>query len=75
MKEEDGGVVITFDAPLDLMTMDAVRATQLIEAMMLTASSFDKKLRLDNVVQDSWEGFDLTNFLPIPVGANKQTMQ
>ncbi|UED81603.1 RNA polymerase subunit sigma [Lysinibacillus sp. CD3-6] len=75
VKEEEGGVVITFDAPLDLTTMDAVRATQLIEAMMLTASSFDKKLRLDNVVQESWEGFDLTKFLPMPVGANKQTMQ
>ncbi|CAM5716166.1 RNA polymerase subunit sigma OS=Lysinibacillus sphaericus OX=1421 GN=LS41612_16635 PE=4 SV=1 [Lysinibacillus sphaericus] len=54
--------------------MDAVRATQLIEAMMLTASSFDKKIRLDNIVQGSWEGFDLTKFLPMPVGANKQMM-
>lgn len=75
VKEEDDGVVVTFDAPLDLTTMDAVRATQLIEAMMLTASSFDKMLRLDNIVQESWEGFDLTKFLPMPVGANKQMMQ
>ena len=74
VKEVEGGVVVTFDTPLDLSTMDAVRATQLIEAMMLTASSFDKKLRLDNVVQDNWEGFDLTQFLPIPIGANKQIM-
>lgn len=74
VKEEEGGVVVTFDTPLDLSTLDAVRATQLIEAMMLTAASFDKKLRLDNVVQDNWEGFDLTQFLPIPVGANKQIM-
>ncbi|MET4558972.1 rhodanese-related sulfurtransferase [Lysinibacillus parviboronicapiens] len=74
VKEEADGVVVTFDVELDLMTMDAVRATQLIEAMMLTAASFDKKLRLDNVVQDSWEGFDLTKYLPMPVGANKQYM-
>ncbi|QDQ01949.1 RNA polymerase subunit sigma [Lysinibacillus fusiformis] len=74
VKEEADGVVVTFDAPLDLTTMDAVRATQLIEAMMLTAASFEKKLRLDNVVQDSWEGFDLTKYLPLPVGANKQYM-
>ncbi|MGE6514580.1 RNA polymerase subunit sigma [Lysinibacillus sphaericus] len=75
VKEEADGVVVTFDAPLDLTTLDAVRATQLVEAMMLTAASFDKKLRLDNVVQDSWEGFDLTKYLPMPVGANKQYMQ
>ncbi|MGE7093045.1 RNA polymerase subunit sigma [Lysinibacillus sp. NPDC048646] len=74
VKEETDGVVVTFDAPLDLTTMDAVRTTQLIEAMMLTAASFDKILRLDNVVQDSWEGFDLTKYLPMPVGANKQYM-
>lgn len=74
VKEEADGVVVTFDTPLDLAAMDAVRATQLIEAMMLTAANFDKKLRLDNVVQESWEGFDLKNFLPMPVGANKQYM-
>lgn len=65
------GVVVTFNEPLDLTTMDAVRATQLIEAMMRTAASFDKQVRLDNVVQESWDGFDLKNFLPKPVGANK----
>lgn len=69
------GVAVTFDAPLDLTTLDAVRATQLIEAMMLTAASFDKKLLFENVVQDYWEGFDLTTYLPIPVGPNKQYMQ
>ncbi|KMY29739.1 RNA polymerase sigma factor SigX [Lysinibacillus xylanilyticus] len=74
VKEVAEGVIITFDEPLDLTTMDAVRATQLIEAMMLTAASFDQQIRLDNVVQESWEGFDLKNFLPKPVGANKRYM-
>ncbi|MFF2176759.1 RNA polymerase subunit sigma [Lysinibacillus sp. NPDC058147] len=74
VKEVAEGVIVTFDEPLDLTTMDAVRATQLIEAMMLTAASFDKQVRLDNVVQESWEGFDLKNFLPKPVGANKRYM-
>ena len=69
------GVAVTFDATLDLTTLDAVRATQLIEAMMLTAASFDKKLLLENVVQNQWEGFDLTTYLPMPVGPNKQYMQ
>ena len=73
--ELEQGVAVTFDAPLDLTTLDAVRATQLIEAMMLTAASFDKKLQLENVVQDHWEGFDLTMYLPMPVGPNKQYMQ
>jgi len=74
VKEVSEGVIVTFDEPLDLTTMDAVRATQLIEAMMLTAASFDQQVRLDNVVQESWEGFDLKNFLPKPVGANKRYM-
>ncbi|MFJ7182497.1 RNA polymerase subunit sigma [Lysinibacillus xylanilyticus] len=75
VKEEAEGVIVTFDEPLDLTTMEAVRATQLIEAMMLTAASFDQQIRLDNVVQENWEGFDLKNFLPKPVGANKRYMQ
>ncbi|MGE7914419.1 RNA polymerase subunit sigma [Lysinibacillus xylanilyticus] len=74
VQEVAEGAVVTFNEPLDLTTMDAVRATQLIEAMMLTAANFDKQVRLDNVVQESWEGFDLKNFLPKPVGANKQYM-
>lgn len=73
--EVEDGVVVTFDVPLDLTTLDAVHATQLVEAMMLTAASFDKKVLLENVVQDSWEGFDLTNYLPMPIGANKLYMQ
>lgn len=73
--ELDDGVVVTFDAPLDLTVLDAVRATQLVEAMMLTAASFDKQLRLENLVQDSWEGFNFNEYLPMPVGANKQYLQ
>ncbi|MBG9456574.1 RNA polymerase sigma factor SigX [Lysinibacillus sphaericus] len=74
VKEVAEGVIVTFDEPLDLTTMDVIRATQLIEAMMLTAASFDQQVRLDNVIQESWEGFDLKNFLPKPVGANKRYM-
>ncbi|MEK5231319.1 RNA polymerase subunit sigma [Lysinibacillus sp. FSL K6-0232] len=75
VKEEAEGVIVTFDTPLDLTAMEAVRATQLIEAMTLTAASFNQQLRLDNVIQESWEGFDLTNYLPKPVGPNKQYME
>ena len=74
VKEVAEGVIVTFDEPLDLTTMDTVRATQMIEAMMLTAASFDQQIRLDNVVQENWEGFDLKKFLPKPVGANKRYM-
>ncbi|GLC87194.1 RNA polymerase subunit sigma [Lysinibacillus piscis] len=74
VQETAEGIIVTFDAPLDLTTLDAIHATQMIEAMMLTTASFNKQLRLDNVVQESWEGFDLKNFLPKPVGPNKQYM-
>lgn len=73
--EMEDGVIVTFDTPLDFTTLEAVHATQLVESMLLTAASFDKKLRLDNVVQDNWEGFDFKNYLPMPVGPNKQYMQ
>lgn len=72
VKEQEEGVVVTFDIPLDLTSMEPIRATQLIEAMMLTAASFNQQLLLDNVVQESWEGFDLKGYLPKPVGPNKQ---
>jgi len=74
VKEQAEGVVVTFDIPLDLTSMEPVRATQLVEAMMLTAASFNQQLLLDNVVQESWEGFDLRGYLPKPVGPNKQYM-
>ncbi|WP_418301356.1 RNA polymerase subunit sigma [Lysinibacillus fusiformis] len=70
--EQAEGVVVSFDIPLDLTSMEPIRATQLIEAMMLTAASFNQQLLLDNVVQESWEGFDLKGYLPKPVGPNKQ---
>jgi len=72
VKEQEEGVVVTFDIPLDLTSMEPIRATQLIEALMLTAASFNQQLLLDNVVQESWEGFDLKGYLPKPVGPNKQ---
>ncbi|MFJ7952410.1 RNA polymerase subunit sigma [Lysinibacillus sp. NPDC096418] len=73
--EAKDGVIVTFDTPLDLTVLGAVQATQLVEAMMLTAASFDQQLRLENLVQDSWEGFNFNEYLPMPMGANKQYMQ
>jgi len=44
---------------------------QMIEGMLLTAKSFNMQIQFENVKQTDWEGFDFTNPLPIPVGANE----
>lgn len=68
--EEDNTVVITFEETLDLATLEFDDSILMIEAFTLTAASFDKTVRLENVEQKIWDRFDLTNTLPIPMGPN-----
>ncbi|MER2262169.1 MAG: hypothetical protein ABS934_09130 [Psychrobacillus sp.] len=70
VKEEGNTVVITFDETLDLATLDYEDSILMIEAFTLTAASFDKTVRLENVEQKIWDRFDLTTTLPIPMGPN-----
>lgn len=68
----DGDVVkVVFTAPLDLDTVDSQQAMYMIEAMLLTASDFDKQILFENVVQTEWRGFRFTEPLPKPVGPNE----
>ena len=68
--EEGNTVVITFEETLDLATMEFEDSILMIEAFTLTAASFDKTVRLENVEQKVWDRFDLTTTLPIPMGPN-----
>ena len=43
----------------------------MIEGMLLTAASFDKQVRFENIVQNDWQGFNFTQPLPMPIGANE----
>ncbi len=73
--EEDSGLVVHFDEPLNLELLDAREASRLIEAFSLTAASFNQSIQLDNMIQDNWNGIDLTSPLPVPIGPNGFAMQ
>jgi len=70
VREKNGNAVITFEKQLDLSVLDPVDANAMIEGFMLTASNFNKQVRLENVVQKDFGKYDLTIELPEPVGVN-----
>lgn len=67
---QEGVAVITFTEPLDLSAMDQGEFNAMLEGFMLTAKDFNKQVRLENVMQDSFLHYDLTTVLPEPVGVN-----
>lgn len=69
----DNGEVVTiqFVKTLDLSEMELRRTMQMVEAFALTAASFNKQVKLENIVQDKWEGFIITDPIPTPIGPNK----
>ena len=68
----DGDVVtIRFIEPLDLNLVDPQQAMFMIEGMLLTAAGFDKQVLFENIVQTEWQGFNFTQPLPMPIGANE----
>lgn len=67
---EDNIAVITFSEQLDLNAFDQNEINQMIEGFMLTAKGYDKQVRLENVVQESFSKYDLTKALPMPIGGN-----
>lgn len=70
VREQDGVAVITFTEPLDLSVMDQGEVNAMLEGFMLTAKSFNKQVRLENVMQTTFLRYDLTTVLPEPVGVN-----
>lgn len=71
----DGEVVtIRFKEPLDLELVNPQQAMYMVEAMLLTAAGFDKQVRFENIVQTEWQGFNFTQPLPIPIGANELSL-
>ena len=68
---EDKTVVVTFEESLDLFAYDQQDAMQMIEGMLLTAASFELNVRFKNIMQEEWGGFNFSQVLPKPIGANK----
>lgn len=74
--EEKGEVVeITFSKSLDVYDYEQQQVMRMIEGMLLTAGSFNKQVRFNNIEQQQWEGFDFSSPLPIPIGANKISVE
>lgn len=68
---ETGDLVqIDFEGSVDLETMDRLEAVRMIESLALTAASFDKKIAVKGLQSDSWNGFDFTQPLPVPLAPN-----
>ena len=63
-------VTITFDEPLDVESFEPTLAMRMIEGLILTAASFDKQIKFEQIVQENWSGFDFTKPLKKPVAAN-----
>jgi len=68
--EEDGIVMIRFSEKLNFDQLDPVSANEMIEGFMLTGSNYGEKIKLVNVGQEFFGKYDLTEPLPIPIGAN-----
>ena len=71
VEKEDDSTRVIFSKPLDMERMDVKSAMNMLEGMLLTGASFGEPLKLENVVQTNWNGFDFTQPLPIPLGANE----
>lgn len=70
VRMDDEEAVITFKERLDVTAFDQSALNQMIEGFMLTAKEYDKQIRLENVVQESFGNYDLTKALPKPIGSN-----
>lgn len=70
VKEEKEFTTIKFKEELDLFAMDEQEVSRMINAILLTGSSFGMQLKIDNIKQSDWNNFNFEEPLPIPVGSN-----
>lgn len=63
-------VTVTFDELVDLERYDSAQAMRMIEGILLTAASFDKEVKFEQIKQQDWGGFHFLKPLPKPVAAN-----
>ena len=75
VEEVQGIVHIKFSEPLALNSLSQEQTSQLIESFVLTAATFDVQIQFDNIVEEQWNGINLTQPLEQPVGLNKYAWQ
>ncbi len=63
-------VQVEFEDGLDLSSLDPLEAVRMIESFVLTADAFGKKVKVDGLHSETWNGFNFSQPLPIPVAPN-----
>lgn len=71
VEEADAIVTIKFEEPLNLENYEPAQAMRMIEGLIMTAESFDKQVKFENIVQEKWAGFNFTKPVEKPVAANR----
>lgn len=71
VEEADAIVTIKFEEPLNLENYEPAQAMRMIEGLIMTAESFDKQVKFENIVQEKWAGFNFTKPVEKPVAGNR----
>ncbi|MFC6038490.1 hypothetical protein ACFPYN_03375 [Paenisporosarcina macmurdoensis] len=75
VEEIQGVSHIKFSEPLELDSLSQEQTAQMIESFVLTGATFDVQIQLDNIVEEQWNGINLTQPIEQPVGLNKYSWQ
>ncbi|MDX1807790.1 MAG: hypothetical protein R3267_12255, partial [Paenisporosarcina sp.] len=75
VEEIQGVSHIKFSEPLELNSLSQEQTAQMIESFVLTGATFDVQIQLDNIVEEQWNGINLTQPIEQPVGLNKYSWQ
>ena len=75
VEEIQGVSHIKFSEPLELSSLPQEQTAQMIESFVLTGATFDVQIQLDNIIEEQWNGINLTQPLEQPVGLNKYSWQ
>ena len=75
VEEIQGVAHIKFTEPLELNSLSQEQTAQMIESFVLTGATFDVQIQFDNIIEDKWNGLNLTEPLEQPVGLNKYSWQ
>ncbi len=73
IEEEQDLVSIIFLNEIKLERYDSQVVLELLEGLLLTAKSYGfDRVQFQNISESQWNGYDLTQRIPVPVGANKK---
>ncbi len=75
VEEVQGISHIKFSEPLEVNSLSQEQTAQMIESFVLTGATFDVQIQFDNIIEEQWNGINLTQPIEQPVGLNKYSWQ